>query len=280
MAPAGQTLDAVILGGGINKIPLYPGYTPGYKALLPFAGKPAIQYTMEALCAVPAVRRILIVGPEAPLRDALLANGHDLAACEFVPAGDSPMGSVLKVLPHVKDNDQVLFTTADLPLVTSTSVQTFLRACRCRAGAASLYPTNIYVSAVLGRSFTGRFARSRKGHMIFREGAVYHGNLVLADPRAFETPGVVKVMERLYQGRKNPLRSALAGGWRVALSYGFGAFLLRVVSMEQMARIASKRLGVGIIPVRVDCPEIAIDVDEPGDYELVKRELEARAVLP
>jgi hypothetical protein len=149
---------------------------------------------------VPAVRRILIVGPEAPLRDALLANGHDLAACEFVPAGDSPMGSVLKVLSHVKGNDQVLFTTADLPLVTSTSVQTFLRACRCRAGAASLYPTNIYVSAVLGRSFTGRFARSRKGHMIFREGAVYHGNLVLADPRAFETLGVVKVMERLYQG--------------------------------------------------------------------------------
>lgn len=274
LASATQTLEAVVLAGGINKIPLYAGYTPGYKALLPFAGKPAIQYTLEAVGAVPAVKRILVVGPEAPMRDALAAAGCRVA-CEYVPGGDSPLGSVLNVLPHLKDSDRALFATADLPLVTTASVQAFLDAC---AAAGTPYPVNIYLSAVLRRSFTGPFSRSRKGHMIFREGAVYHGNLALIEPRAFETPGVAKVMERLYRRRKNPIGSALAGGWRIALSYIFGALLLRVLTVEQMARIASKRLGVGIIPVRVDRPEIAIDVDEPGDYELVTRELEARAL--
>lgn len=281
MTSVGQTLDAVVLAGGINKIPLYPGYTPGYKALLPLAGKPAIQYTLEALRAVPSVRRILVVGPEAPVRDALAAAGCNVE-CEFVPGGDSIMTSVSNVLPHLKESDtgrvtapRVLFTTADLPLVTSASVQTFLDAC---AAAKPFHRFNIYLSAVLGSSFTGPFARSRKGHMTFREGAVYHGNLALIEPQAFEMPGLVKLFERLYRNRKNPIASALSGGWRIALSYIFGAFLLRLLTMEQMARIASKRLGVGMVPVRVDSPEIAVDVDEPGDYELVTRELEARSL--
>lgn len=265
-------LDAVVLAGGINKIPLHAGYTPGYKALLPFAGKPAIQYTLEALRAVPGVGRIVVAGPEAPLREALAAAGCSVV-CEYVPGGDSPMDSVLNALRHVPDSDRVLFTTADLPLVTGADVQAFLHAC---AAAKRRYPVNIYLSAVLGPAFARRFARSRKGHMIFREGAVYHGNLAVIEPGAFEAPGMVRLMERLYRRRKHPLASALAGGWRIALSYIFGAFLLRLLGLERMAGIVSRRLGVGIVPVRVDRPEIALDVDEPGDYELVKRELEAR----
>lgn len=274
MASETRTLDAVILAGGINKIPLYPGYKPGYKALLPFAGKPAIQYTLDALRDVSAVGRILVVGPEAQLRDALAAS-HCSIECEYVPGGDSSMASVQNALAYLKESERVLFTTADLPLVTAANIQAFLDAC---AKVASPYPVNMYLSTVLRRSFIGPFAKSRKGHMIFREGAVYHGNLALIEPHVFDTPGLARVMARLYRRRGNPLGSALAGGWRIALSYSVGAYLLRILSTEQMAAIASRRLGVGIIPVRVDSPEIAIDVDKPGDYELVQRELEARTI--
>lgn len=275
-------LDVVILAGGINKIPLYNGYTPGYKALLPFDGKPAIQYTLEAVSALPTVRRILVAGPETEIRQALASGGYH-AACDYVPSGDSPVGSVLNVLPYLQDSDSkgaeqssVLFATADLPLVTRANVQAFLDAC---AVTESPYPVNLYLSAILRHSFTGPFAHSRKGHMTFREGAVYHGNLALIDPQAFEMPGLVAILDRIYHKRKNPFASALAGGWRIALSYVFGAFLLRILTVKQMARIASRRLGVGIVPVQVEYPEIAIDVDTAGDYELVRRELEARHAL-
>ena len=278
-----QTLDVVILAGGINKIPLYQGYTPTYKALLPFAGKPAIQYTLEAVRELPEARRILIVGPEAEIRQALEGAGFP-ASYKYAPGGDSPMESVFNALAYLEkdagkkseesERSEILFTTADLPLVTTHSVRAFLDAC---AATTSQYPVNLFLSAVLRRSFTGPFLRSRKGHMFFRGGAVYHGNLALIDPRAFKAPGLARVLEKLYRNRKNPLASALAGGWRIALSYVFGAFLFRLLSMEQMAQIASRRLGVGIVPVTVDAPEIAIDVDEPGDYELVRRELEAES---
>ena len=277
-----KALNVVILAGGVNRISLYKGYTPTYKALLPFAGRPAIAYTLDAVRDLPGLRRLFIVGPEERLREAIDAARLPVH-CEFVPAGDSPMGSILNVLPRLKaggDGDaapEVLFATADLPLVTPASVQIFLDAC---AGTPSPYPVNIFLSAVLSRAFTGPFARSHKGHMSFREGAVYHGNLALINPRAFEAPGLIRVFEKLYRSRKNPIASALVGGWRIALSYVFGAFLFRLLTMDQMARITSRRLGVWIIPVRVDCPEIAIDVDEPDDYELVRRELETRAAQP
>jgi hypothetical protein len=158
--------------------------------------------------------------------------------------------------------------------VTSACIQAFLDA--CDAAARPSYPASLYLSAVPRRAFTGPFARSRKGHMIFRGGPLYHGNLALIDPRVFETPAVVAVMERLYRRRKRPVASALSGGWRIALGYILGAYLLRVLTPEQMARIASERLGIGIVPVCVDRPEIAIDVDEPDDYDLVTRELAAR----
>lgn len=29
-------VNALVLAGGINRIELFPGYTPGYKAVLPF----------------------------------------------------------------------------------------------------------------------------------------------------------------------------------------------------------------------------------------------------
>lgn len=277
-----KELDVVILAGGINKISLYKGYMPTYKALLPFAGKPAIAYTLDAVRGLPGLRRLFIVGPEEKLREAVAASEFPVD-CTFVPSGDSLMASVLNVLPHLKESAvgdaarEVLFTTADLPLVTAANVRTFLKA---RAAMTSPYPLNLYLSAVPRRAFKGPFAKSHKGHMVFREGAVYHGNLALIDPRAFEAPGLARVFERLYRGRKNPIASSLAGGWRIALSYVFGAFLFRLLTMERMARIVSRRLGVGIIPVRVDSPEIAIDVDEADDYELVSRELETRAAKP
>ena len=70
-------VNAVVLAGGINRIPLFQGYTPGYKALLPFCGRPSILYTLDALKAVPQVARVCIAGPEADLRPALAGTVHE-----------------------------------------------------------------------------------------------------------------------------------------------------------------------------------------------------------
>jgi hypothetical protein len=43
--------------------------------------------------------------------------------------------------------------------------------------------------------------------------------------------------------------------------------------MGQMSRSASRRFGLGLIPVILEHPEVAIDVDEVADYRFVKAQV-------
>ena len=60
-------MDAIIIAGGIPKPedPLYP-YTQGRsKALVEIAGKPLIQWVLDALVDAKTIERIVIVGLDA-----------------------------------------------------------------------------------------------------------------------------------------------------------------------------------------------------------------------
>ncbi len=57
--------------------------------------------------------------------------------------------------------------------------------------------------------------------------------------------------------------------------YVFGVLRFHFLTLQQMARIASRRFDIGILPVPVPYPEVALDVDEPGDYTLVQEILSA-----
>ncbi len=136
-------VDALVLAGGVNRIRLYSGYHPGYKALLPFAGKPSIRYVLEALEGVPQVRGGVVVGPPE-LRDALGESG----SWNLLPAGKTVMESLFSGLEHLREAPSVLCTTADLPLLRSDSVSGFLRSRDWRKGRGRSS----------GRSFPGRLS--------------------------------------------------------------------------------------------------------------------------
>jgi 2-C-methyl-D-erythritol 4-phosphate cytidylyltransferase len=107
-------IDAVVLAGGVNTVALYEGYEPGYKALLPLGDKLAIQYTLDALRAVPGVKRIAIVGAVDELRPVLAEHG--LTDCVLVPGGDTIMDSIYHGLQHFADSSMVLMVTAQLSI--------------------------------------------------------------------------------------------------------------------------------------------------------------------
>src|ERR1041385_6829541 len=56
-------LDAVVLAGSVNRISLFPGDTPGRKALVQVRGRPMLGYVLDALTGCAAVGRIVVVGP-------------------------------------------------------------------------------------------------------------------------------------------------------------------------------------------------------------------------
>jgi spore coat polysaccharide biosynthesis protein SpsF (cytidylyltransferase family) len=53
--------------------------------------------------------------------------------------------------------------------------------------------------------------------------------------------------------------------------------MLRLFTLDQVLRTASNRFKVELVPVFLYDPEIAVDVDEPADYEFARHLLESRA---
>jgi CTP:molybdopterin cytidylyltransferase MocA len=265
-----SNLAAVVLAGSLNKVPLYEGYKPGHKALLEFNGKPSIAYTLEALAREPRIRRICIVGPEKVLNAAVPVSPQ---ALEHEPQGHSIIESLEHGLAHFKGMDAVLIATEDTPLITVEAVSAFLDAC---ARVPLRYKQNLMISFAPKRAFTGPFAHARKTFNRFRGMSVMHGNLALVEPNLTENVEFAAKMNMLYEGRKNWYTQLKAVGFRLSLAYVLGAFLVPLLSLENMARLVSWRMGIGFNPVLIEHPEICIDIDEPKDYKFVSELLVER----
>jgi GTP:adenosylcobinamide-phosphate guanylyltransferase len=254
-------LDAVILAGGINTRELYLGYRPGYKALVEIAGRPLISYVLDALTGSAGIGRIAIVGSEADLRPAV---GPEYA---ITPSGDSLMGSVLAALSVFPDSPMIALVTGDLPMLRSEMIDRFIVLCRERV---SDYADNLFLSVVPEENFNGAFAACAKNMNRFRDTAICHGNLVLISPSIARNEKAMSRINALYAERKNPISSALAVGLGMGLAYVFGVHIFHALSLKRMAAIVSNNFGMGFIPIAFTFPEVAVDVDEPGDYEIAQ----------
>lgn len=264
-----ERVDAVVLAGGINAIKLFDGYRPGYKALLPFCGKPSIQYVVEALEQVSNVDHISIVGPVDELSRTLAQSDH----FNLISPGESMIDNILIGLRYFRKSPIVLFLTGDLPLVTPEAIRDFLK---IASRIETSYEQNMFLSVVPEGSFHGAYQKRSKGFNRFRDVAVCHGNLLLIDPGCLARPKMVLYFKKLYEARKSTVRAMLSISSGIGLVYLFGVHLFHLLRLDQMARIGSRHFNLGLIPAILEHPEIALDVDEPEDYALVKELLEKK----
>jgi len=273
-------LDVVVLASGVNAIPLYEGYVPGYKSLIPFRGRASVHYTLDALDALPEIRNICVEGPpeelERELADRRTASGG--GRIRIIEGGSTFLDSLAIGLKHFHASRSVLFITADAPLIRPSAVREFLAG--CAAATPTGYEHDLFVSVAPRTSFTGPYRGFTKPFNTFRDVAVCHGNLFLLSPKLLDNQDLRERVNRMYARRKNVLSVVEAFGWKVALTYVIGAELLHVVTLKQMADMASRRLGIGIVPVLVADPDVTMDVDEADDYEFVRDRLEERAGAP
>jgi len=267
LAPLSETVNVVVLAGGINRIDLFEGYTPDYKALLTFADQPSIRYVLEALEEVPNISRICLVGPEKELRRMVDPS----KVYKYVHSGENLLESLVNGLEYFHDAKKVLLVTADLPLITPRAVSDFIESCLKIETSSG---DEIFWAMVPQGSFLHTFPNVAKGFNRFRDISVCHGNLLMIAPSILKKERTLNRINAVYDARKNSLRAALAVGLNVGLAYLFGVHFFRLFTLEQMAGIVSRRFGIRLRPILLEHPEVAIDVDEPTDYLLVKEHLE------
>lgn len=256
-----ERVHVAVLAGGINRISLYEGYSPGYKGLVPLERRPAINFVLEAIGSVQQVERICIVGPEE-IRKSI----DDPARYEYAPEGRSEGESFFNGLRHFSHSPIVLFIPADLPLVTLGAVIDFLKIC---GRIETSYAASMFLAMIPEESFTGPFSGVKKGFNRFRDVSVCHGNLFLMTTSVLEDEKILSRIDKVYNARKSSIRAAVEIGLFIGLSYAIGVHFLRLLSLDQMARSLSRAMRVEMIPVLLDHPEVAVDIDNSEDYAFV-----------
>jgi GTP:adenosylcobinamide-phosphate guanylyltransferase len=257
-------VDAVVLAGGTPQPGerLYP-YTLGQpKALLEIGGRPMLHWILEALDQAVTVRRIAVSGlssPAAPVgaskpliftpdRGSLMGNAQGGAA-ELAKSG--PLTPLL------------LLVSSDIPALTPPIVNWIV--------TTSLETSHeAYYSLIPRDRMEARFPGSRRSYFYFKDG-VFTGSDVNVVAASLVMHGHSKA-PAIIEARKNIFRQAALIGFDVLIR-----FALRRLTVAEAVRIVSQRLQIQGRALICPYAEAGMDVDKPGQYELVKRDLESRA---
>lgn len=252
-------IDTVLLAGSVNRIPLYPGAKPGYKALVEMHGKPLIAYVLDALQEAEGIGKIFVVGAPPVVE---YASQWDRVS--GVPDGHQLLRNAWRGL-RAATTDRVLFCNPDQPLLRTEMVEDFLQRALPMGGDL--------VSGWVRHEDLGPYVEGEHKFAKFGDGKFAHGNLFLVRKDMPHLDKVKERLDRIYEARKNNVKFA----WALGPSL-FGRFLVSLVfgrlpSLCDTLEIGGKKFGVDLRAVICPYPEIALDIDEPEDYEAAARYL-------
>lgn len=255
-------VDAIVTAGGTPTPdePLYQ-YTQGKpKALLEMAGRPMVQWLLDALGGAATIRRVVVTGLDA-------SGGLRCAKpLDFLPNRGSMLGNVVSGAQWLMEREpaarHALMVSSDIPTITSALVD-------WNVTTSLETDDEIYYSVIPQAAMEARFPGSRRSYFKFRDGTFTGSDMNMAAVSL--VTHVPPAMQSLIDARKNIFRQAAIIGFDTL-------FLLatRQLTLKQAEQTVSRRLKVkGRLLI---CPyaEAGMDVDKPGQYELVKRDLETR----
>jgi GTP:adenosylcobinamide-phosphate guanylyltransferase len=254
-------MDAFVIAGGMPdpEDPLYPITGGQHKALLDVAGKPMIQWVLDALGGASAIDRVVVVGlaPEAAITCkkpiTFLRNQEHML--------DNIQSGVNEILRRNPSARLALAVTSDIPAVTSEMVDWAVETIRKT-------DHQLYYFVVERTLMESRFPGSNRSYVRLKDAQVCGGDMnivgtdIVADRRLWE---------RLIAARKSALKQASFLGWEVLL-----LLLLGRLTLERAESMVSRRVGIwGRVTVS-PYAEIAMDVDKPHQLEILRKDLAAR----
>lgn len=247
-------VGAMVLAGGEGAI-IDP--TVAVKGLVTVAGRPMIEWVVEALGAAETISEIVVV---APSKEGMgLLPGR---VARFVEADGSFIENALAGLSAFPADQPVLAATGDLPALTPQAVDDFVTR-SLETGAEFTYPL------VTAEDMEAAFRGSQRTYVKVAGGRVTGGNVMLLTPRVVgRNSGLA---QRLFERRKSAVGMAQVLGVPFIFKYLSGRLLVADVErkMEQL-------LGARCAAVYTRYASIGADVDKPIDVVVAQRVLRDR----
>ncbi len=244
-------MNAVVLAGGPPDAVSALVAGAANKAFVPIAGVALVERTLRALRACPRIERLVLVAPVATHADPALALADERRA-----DGARMIESLRSGLASFDPAAPVLIAASDLPVLTSAAIDEVLDALEAR-------DLDVAYTCLLRRYHDARYPQIPHTWARMREGQFCGGGISAIKPRALDR--LATVLDALGAARKAPLRLAGILGWDLLARFAFAQ--LTIADAEERA---SAILGVPTGAVRCTHPEIAVNVDRPGDVALAE----------
>ena len=253
-------MDAIVTAGGIPnpEDPLYSFLKGDAKALVDIAGKPMIQWVLDALGGSKKVDNVIIVGLSAksPLtcKKPLYYVSNQGRMLANIVAG------VNKALEINKKNKYVLIVSSDIPSLKSEMVDWLINTCMETKD-------DLYYGVCPREVKEARFPDSKRTYTHLKDMDVCGADMNVTHVRMATEH--LEMWESLIGTRKSPLR--------LASLIGFGtlfALFTRRLTLEDAVRRVCERIGVKGRAIVWPYAEPCMDVDKPIQLELLREDLE------
>ncbi len=261
-------MDAIVTAGGVPQPdePLYSYSNGGAKALIEIAGKPMIQWVLDALSAAKTIDRVVVIGlsDKAKLncKKPLAYIPNQGKILENLKAGTA---KALQLNPKAK---YVLFVSSDIPGITGEMVDWLVNTCLETHD-------DLYYNVIRREDMEKRFPTSRRTYTRLKDMEVCGGDMNMV--RAAIVNQNSEFWGKLLEARKSPpAQAALIGGDIIF------KFLFRQLTIDDVIKRVADKLGLKGRAIISPYPEIGMDVDKPHQLEIMRADLarRLRSALP
>lgn len=253
---------AIVTAGGIPgpKDPLYAETQGQSKALLDVAGKPMIQWVLDALGGAASIQGVIIMG----------LDQNSPITCErplhFLPNQGSMLGNIVtgikEMMRLAPEAGYALVVSSDIPAiqphmvdwVVNTSLET---------------PDDLYYNVITREVMEKRYPGSKRTYTHLKGIELCGGDMNLISVQALKSD--MDFWDRLIATRKNPLQQAMMFGLDLMI-----LVILRLITIEEaVVRISRKVHMKGRALI---CPyaEVGMDVDKPHQLAIMREDLAGR----
>lgn len=246
-------VDAVILAGGDGEV-IDP--TQRFKGLVPVAGKPLVEWVVDAFRSAHRIGEIAVVIPTAEN-----LGGWVDRVDKLVVSDRDFMDNAIAGAASFREDRPVVVATGDIPLLTGAAIDAFLEA-GLATGADFVYP-------LIGQeTVESAYPGAQRTYFKLLSGRYTGGNAMIVDPLLL--PAARDLGQRLFNDRKNAIALVRTAGFGFVVKFVMGR--LRPEDLGDKIRGLLGGSGAAVV---LDDPSIAMDVDKPADLALAEHLLRA-----
>ena len=252
-------MDAIITAGGIPQPndPLYPYSNGNSKAMIDVAGKPMIQWILDALGDAKKVDRVIIIGlspkNELVCKKPIYYISNQGRMLANIVAG------VNKSLELNPKNQYVMLVSSDIPAIKSEMVDWLV-------ATAMKTKDDLYYGVCPREVMEKRFPTSNRTYTKLKDMQVCGADINVI--HVSMTTDHLDTWEELIGNRKSPLRQAAVIGWDTLFQLATRQFTL-----QGLVERASERIGIKGRAIIWSRAEPCMDVDKPNQLELMRTDL-------